>query len=107
MGGTAVKEAAFCFLSALVMHGGEADAAQISEASGYAFERYQVVSNKMIANCLLRKPWAGRWQITERGKIALAIETGRRTKRRLLGVVASATVPKRAKFAYGAKGYPL
>lgn len=76
-----MPEVVFCILMAL-LENSESSSAQISAASGYQFDKYQRVAAHMVSLGWMRKPWNGKWQITERGKIVLAIEVGRRTKLR-------------------------
>jgi hypothetical protein len=55
---------------------------QLEASSGYVISKYQRALDLLVSLEWVRKPWNGRWGITERGKIALAIEVGRRTKQR-------------------------
>jgi len=65
---------------------------ELSAASGYNLgmegwvRSHWKTMRRMLALGLIRKPWNGRWMITERGKIALAIAVGRRSRRRALGL---------------------
>jgi hypothetical protein len=76
-----MPEVIFCVMMALTEFQ-QASREQIIAASGYAWGSFDAVFPKMMEIGYIRKPWNGRWQITERGKIALAIEVGRRTKQR-------------------------
>lgn len=78
-----MREVTFCILMALVQLGGLADVGALIRRAGYTRSKFQVLAWPVIrANQWAHKVQAGRYEITERGKIALAIEVGRRTKRR-------------------------
>jgi hypothetical protein len=72
----------FCVLMALVKCDGKAGVYTLDEESGYS-------RTTIIKHCkaLIERGWIvrfhhGPWYITERGKIALAIEVGRRSKKK-------------------------
>lgn len=86
-----MPEIAFCVLMGLLEFE-EASEFQISVASGYSPKGNQSSGlyrtlRALVRMEFVRRPWAGKWAITERGKIALAIEVGRRTKQRHAGKV--------------------
>lgn len=69
-------------LKAIIEYGGFANRFQIEAAS-----RYQVLSSDRALFAIQKygwvyRPYHGFWAITERGKIVLAVEIGRRTKAR-------------------------
>ena len=76
-----MPDVVFAILGALVRCNGWASVAMIVEVSGYSRQTFEAARPG-----LMRRSWTGRsggeLYITERGKLALAIETGRRTKRR-------------------------
>jgi hypothetical protein len=80
-----MPEVAFCILIALLEHD-EATARQMSVATGYDVGKYMRPITQMMLLGWVVKPWNGVWKITERGKIVLAIETGRRSRRRRSGL---------------------
>ena len=71
----------FAILQALVRLGGGGRTRDVAEVAGYAYNGFSIYRPKLVKN-----HWAdcrhGFWVITERGKIALAIEVGRQAKRR-------------------------
>lgn len=79
----------FCILMALTEYD-IATPAQIVAASGYnCFNshgqrtgRCHTAMQQMIKLGLIGRPWHGVWMITEKGKIALAIEVGKRSRAR-------------------------
>ena len=75
-----MPEAAFCILMALVEYVGYASTHQISAASGYDVTRYWYMIKRLEDRGCVFKPFNGGWIITERGKIAVAIEVGRRAR---------------------------
>lgn len=78
-----MREVTFCILMALVQLGGLAEGAALIRRAGYTRSKFRVVAWPQIrAYQWALKARSGRYEITERGKIALAIEVGRRTKRR-------------------------
>lgn len=95
-----MPEVVFAILLALCE--GEMDRYEISAATGYADGYMGLVSQGMVergwvgshycsSSDRVRKSGGGRkagskWWITERGKIAVAIEVGRRAKERACGV---------------------
>lgn len=74
-----MPETVFSILGALILIGGHGDSHQIAEASGYEIGSYMRFSGTMKRLGWIERR-AGLIHITERGKIAHAIEVGRRTK---------------------------
>jgi DNA-binding IclR family transcriptional regulator len=81
----AVPDMAMAILGALVELGKPASLSEIIAASGYEYGSFYRAAGPIMRHGWMRKPFNGRYEITERGKIALAIEIGRRTKARSLG----------------------
>jgi hypothetical protein len=75
-----VPEIVFCVLMALLEYD-TASMRDMSLATGYDVGKYSVVVRRMTELGWLVKPWNGGWRITERGKIGLAIEVGRRARK--------------------------
>lgn len=81
-----MPEFVFCMLMALTEMD-EMSVHELAAATGYSLGAeglgggHWKAMQRMMEVGLVRKPWKGRWMITERGKIALAIEVGRRTRR--------------------------
>jgi hypothetical protein len=65
-------------LQCLVRLGGAATRYQLQADSGYDDLAY--LMPRLLDGGWVVAPYRGLWQITERGKIVCAIETGRRTK---------------------------
>ncbi len=75
-----MPEVVFCILMALLEYDSEASVHEMSAASGYDVGKYMKVVTRMMVLGWVVKPWNGRWSITERGKIAVAIEVGCRAR---------------------------
>jgi DNA-binding IclR family transcriptional regulator len=75
----------FAILGALVERDGLGRVVQIMAASGYELTSVQRAIIPMVKQGWVARPFQGLWILTERGKIAFAIETGRRTKARARG----------------------
>ena len=76
-----MTEMAFCILMALTRVK-QAGYHTIAEISGYSRQGMHNILPYLIQRGCVRKPCHGQFQITERGKIALAIEVGKRTRAR-------------------------
>jgi hypothetical protein len=77
-----LPNATMAALRAIIEHGGFASRYQIQAAS-----RYELLSSDRVLFTIQKygwvyRPYNGFWAITERGKLVLAIEIGRRTKDR-------------------------
>jgi hypothetical protein len=79
---TGLPDVVFAIMQAIVYYGGYANKYQVAADSGYSLGSV----NRMIFSILDREwaysPYNGLFGLTERGKLVLAIETGRRTKAR-------------------------
>ena len=74
-----MTEMAFCVLMALTRVA-QARYQEIAEISGYSRQGMHNLLPYLIQRGCVHKPCHGQFQITERGKIALAIEVGKRTR---------------------------
>lgn len=61
------------------------DAIEISDVSGYEISYFYRAAPPLLQRGWIFRPFHGKYQMTERGKIVLAIEIGRRTKARNAG----------------------
>lgn len=91
----------FDTLEAIVLIGGHGTIVQISAASGYEPSGFQRYSLRMQRTDLIDAPFGkyahpGVYVITERGKIALAIEMGCRTRARATKAKAMANAEAKA-----------
>jgi hypothetical protein len=75
-----MPEVVFCYLMAMVKLDRDARAQEISEVAGYSSTGFQGVFQPMERRGWVVRPLVNRYMITERGKIALAIEVGRRAR---------------------------
>lgn len=77
-----MPDAVFAILGALVRLERESRAWEIADVAGYSINYFARIKFVLFDRGWIERPFAMSYRITERGKIALAIETGRRTKRR-------------------------
>jgi hypothetical protein len=70
----------FCVLMALVKDGGIANIYQLVAGSGYEHSYVWTIMSGLRERCWVYKPTWHSYGITERGKIALAIEVGIRAR---------------------------
>ena len=75
-----MPEAVFCILRAMTLIGDISHRKEIANAAGYETLTFVRYASSMIRAGFIVKPFAGKFAITEKGKIALAIEMGRRSK---------------------------
>lgn len=75
----------YCVLAAIIECGGEASETQITVVSGYSKGTFGGLKHMMQGAGLLAGALRYGWIITERGKIALAIEMGQRARARSAG----------------------
>jgi len=81
-----MPDVVFAILGALVRLGRADRAWSIAEVSGYSSNYFARVKPDLLMLGWIERPFSMNYRITERGKIALAIETGRRTRRRRLAI---------------------
>lgn len=79
-----MPDAVLAILMALINLGDAGTRYQIIAESGYDSHNY--IMPRLLERNWILQPFVGLWIITERGKIAVAIEVGRRTKARFNGV---------------------
>ena len=77
-----MSEVVFCILMALIEYQGTAHFSDIECASGFTSDSFYGQARRLLSRGWISHPYYGCWMITERGKIALAVEVGRRTKQR-------------------------
>jgi hypothetical protein len=75
-----MPHAVFCMLMAIVECGGFASIHQIMAASGYEQSYISTFKMKLVQRGWMDNPTRSIYAITERGKIALAIEVGIRAR---------------------------
>jgi hypothetical protein len=84
-----LPEIVFDFLETLIRLGGSGNIYDVAAVSGYTTSTFKRLSSAIQARGWMMLPFATKhkalYVITERGKIAHAIEVGRRTKARALG----------------------
>jgi len=78
-----MPDVVFAILQTMIALGHGARPYELEDSSGYSLRTL-----RRFLPPIERRGWCQRspWRITERGKLVFAIETGRRTKARALGV---------------------
>ena len=75
-----MPELVFTILGALIAIGGGGNHIAVEEASGYSYPSIYLIAPSMVRHGVIGQKW-GRYWITERGKIAWAIESVRRQRK--------------------------